>query len=303
MSDEYRTGAPTGRRAGTGGAVKGWTMANSYDYLNEDPWRVFRIMGEFVEGFETMSRVGWAVSLFGSARTPADDPYYEQARRLARTLARKGFAVITGGGPGIMEAANRGAREGGGPSVGLNITLPQEQKANPYADIQMDFHYYFARLMMFVKYACSFVCFPGGYGTLHEFFNSMSLIQTHKARRFPVILVGKEYWKGLVDWMRQTALGNSPPMVDRADLDLFRVTDDLDEVVSVVEKARLRTEARLVRQAKRPLPTPEVLTGEGTVMGRRSVVYSSVNSQKAAADGPLKRRPRLVRRGRRKRRL
>jgi uncharacterized protein (TIGR00730 family) len=250
-------------------------MAKRTDFLNEDPWRVLRIMAEFVEGFETMSRVGWAVSVFGSARATPGDPYYEKARRLAHMLAKKRFAVITGGGPGIMEAANRGAREGGGPSVGLNITLPHEQPANPYADVRMDFHYFFARLMMFVKYACSFVCFPGGYGTLHEFFNSMSLIQTHKARRFPVILIGSEYWKGLVDWMRLTLLEHTPRMVDSSDLDLFTVTDDLDQVVAIIEKTRSTRQARLARKARLPVPAPDEPTGEGTVMGRRSIVYSS----------------------------
>jgi uncharacterized protein (TIGR00730 family) len=249
-------------------------MANRTDFLNEDPWRVFRIMSEFVEGFETMSRVGWAVSVFGSSRVPPTDPYYQKARRLAQMLAKKKFAVITGGGPGIMEAANRGAREGGGPSVGLNIMLPHEQPANPYADVRMDFHYFFARLMMFVKYACSFVCFPGGYGTLHEFFDSMSLIQTHKARRFPVILIGSEYWKGLLDWMRLTLLDYTPPTVDPGDLELFTVTDSLEEAVAIVEKTRAHRQARLGRRARLPVPTPDELSGEGTVMGRRSVVYT-----------------------------
>lgn len=242
-------------------------MGNGSDFLHEDPWRVFRVMSEFVEGFETMSRVGWAVSMFGSARTPPSAPYYAKARRLATMLARKGFAIITGGGPGIMEAANRGAREGGGKSVGLNITLPAEQEANPYADIRMDFHYFFARLVMFVKYACSFVCFPGGYGTLHEFFNSMSLIQTGKAQQFPVILIGSDYWKGLLHWMRLTLLTGTPPKVDPSDLALFTVTDDLDEAVAIVE------EARSARQAATPALAPEDLTGEGTLMGRVATIY------------------------------
>jgi uncharacterized protein (TIGR00730 family) len=257
-------------------------MPNRTDFLNEDPWRVFRIMAEFVEGFETMSRVGWAVSVFGSARTMPSDPYYEKARRLGQMLAKKGFAVITGGGPGIMEAASRGACEGGGPSVGLNITLPHEQQANPYADIRMDFHYFFARLMMFVKYACSFVCFPGGYGTLHEFFNSMSLIQTRKARRFPVILIGSEYWKGLVNWMRLTLLEHPPAKIDPRDLDLFTVTDSLDEAVAVIEKARAQRQARLARKAKLAVPAHDELSGEGTVMGRRSIVYSRGENQSPA---------------------
>jgi len=159
--------------------------------------------------------------------------------------------------------------------VGLNITLPHEQPANPYADVRMDFHYFFARLMMFVKYACSFVCFPGGYGTLHEFFNSMSLIQTHKARRFPVILIGSEYWGGLVDWMRATLLEKRPSKIDPSDLELFTVTDDLDQAVEIIEKTRSARQARLARKAKLTVPAPEQLTGEGTVMGRRSIVYGS----------------------------
>ena len=276
-----------------------------HDFLNEDPWRVFRIMSEFVEGFETMSRVGWAVSVFGSSRTVPSDPYYAKARHLAGMLARKGFAVITGGGPGIMEAANRGAREAGGPSVGLNITLPQQQPANPYANIRMDFRYFFARLMMFVKYACSFVCFPGGYGTLHEFFNSMSLIQTHKAQRFPVILIGSEYWSGLVDWMRRTMLDEAAPKVDAKDLNLFTVTDDLSQVVAIVEKTRARREAQLARRAKAPVAMPEQLTGEGTVMGQRAVVYSRGEDRQTPAPSsvPAPAPPaRIVRRRRPRRR-
>ncbi|MGA2266474.1 MAG: TIGR00730 family Rossman fold protein [Phycisphaerae bacterium] len=248
-------------------------MANNTKFLYEDPWRVFRIMSEFVEGFETMSHVGWAVSVFGSARTPPNDPYYAQARRLAHTLAKKGFAVITGGGPGIMEAANRGARDAAGRSVGLNITLPAPQPANPYANIRMDFHYFFARLMMFVKYACAFVCFPGGYGTLHEFFNSMSLIQTGKARRFPVVLIGTAYWKGLVDWMRHDMLAAQPQRIDPDDLKLFTVTDDLNEAVAIVEQSRLARRARLARQAAVPTIGSQVQTGEGTLMGHPAEVY------------------------------
>jgi uncharacterized protein (TIGR00730 family) len=275
-------------------------MANPTKFLYEDPWRVFRIMSEFVEGFETMSRVGWAVSIFGSARSPQSDPYYAQARRLAHMLAKKGFAIITGGGPGIMEAANRGAREAGGRSVGLNITLPIAQPANPYANIRMDFHYFFARLMIFVKYACSFVCFPGGYGTLHEFFNSMSLIQTGKARRFPVVLIGSAYWKGLVDWMRHDMLAHQPPRIDPDDLKLFTVTDDLNEAVALVEKSRLSRRARLVRQAAAPPTGPQGQTGEGTLMGQPATVYTGEkNAGRAAAPLPAKTRPWRKRRRRR----
>jgi hypothetical protein len=261
-------------------------MTDHMEYLNEDPWRVFRIMSEFVEGFETMSHVGWAVSVFGSARAPRTDPYYAEARKLAQILAKRGFAIITGGGPGIMEAANRGARDVGGCSVGLNITLPTEQKANPYADVRMDFHYFFARLVMFVKYACSFVCFPGGYGTLHEFFNSMSLIQTGKAERFPVILIGHDYWKGLVDWMRRDLLASRPPKVDPSDLKLFTITDDLEEAVAVIERTRAARQAQLARRAAAPAVGPHVQTGEGTLMGQLAKVYSGENGNSQAAIPP-----------------
>ena len=233
-------------------------------FVNEDPWRVFRIMAEFVEGYETMSRLGPAVSVFGSARTPKTDPYYAQARKLGRMLGKAGFGVITGGGPGIMEAANRGAREGGGESVGLNITLPHEQKANPYANIQLDFHYFFARLVMFVKYAVGFVCFPGGFGTLHEFYNSMTLIQTGKAEQFPVVLIGKDYWKGMVHWMQDEMLDGPHRMIDREDMSLFHVTDDLDETVKIIEEAR---KVELAREREPALGTHRP-SGEGTVMGR-----------------------------------
>lgn len=208
-------------------------------FTNEDPWRVFRIMSEFVEGFETMSKIGPAVSIFGSARTPKSDFYYKKARKLASMLAKEDFAIITGGGPGIMEAANRGATDANGISVGLNITLPHEQIANEYQKISIDFRYFFARLVMFVKYATSFVCFPGGFGTLHEFFNSMTLIQTGKAEPFPVILFGKEYWKDLDKWMRKIMI-NAPGYnkIDPEDMKLFTITDSLDEVVSLILKAQ-----------------------------------------------------------------
>ncbi len=242
-------------------------MSNNNEFVREDPWRVFRIMAEFVEGFETMSTIGPAVSIFGSARTPRSDHYYAMARRLGRMLAQRGYGVITGGGPGIMEAANRGAHEAGGKSVGLNITLPHEQKANPYANVQLDFHYFFARLVMFVKYAVGFVCFPGGFGTLHEFFNSMTLIQTGKAEQFPVVLIGKEYWKGMVGWMKEAMLKNGYGKIDAEDLNLFYVTDSLEEAVGIIEEARKVQEVRKRQRARRPgiLERP---TGEGTVMGK-----------------------------------
>src|SRR5881398_4005772 len=167
-----------------------------------DTWRIFRIMAEFVEGFEVMAAVGRAVSIFGSARTRPDDPMYRAAEETARLLAKAGFSVITGGGPGIMEAANKGAFEAGGVSVGCNITLPQEQEANRYQTISLDFHYFYARKVMFTKYAKAFVCFPGGYGTLDEFFETLTLIQTLKVEAFPVVLYGKKHWQPLVEFMQ-----------------------------------------------------------------------------------------------------
>ena len=176
------------------------------EFLGSDPWRALRILGEFVEGFDAMARVGPAVTVFGSARTRPDDPLYETARGIGRRLADAGYAVITGGGPGAMEAANRGCREGGGLSVGCNIELPHEQGMNPYVDLGVEFRYFFARKVMFVKYADGFVILPGGFGTLDELFEALTLIQTGKVRHFPVVLVGRSYWAGLLDWMRDTLL-------------------------------------------------------------------------------------------------
>ncbi len=209
-------------------------MANSdkailSNFAESDTWRVFRIMAEFVEGFETLAQIGPAVSIFGSARTPSDHEYYEIARRTGRLLAEAGFAVITGGGPGIMEAGNRGAKEAGGQSIGLNIMLPHEQHANPHVTVQMDFHYFFARKMMFVKYANAFVVFPGGFGTMDEFFEALTLIQTDKVVHFPVYLFGSKYWKGLVDWLRESMLAHGA--INEWDLDIFKLTDDPEEIV------------------------------------------------------------------------
>jgi hypothetical protein len=186
-------------------------------------------MAEFVEGFETLSRLGPAVSVFGSARTRPDDKYYLQAINLGRLLAQSGFAVITGGGPGVMEAANRGAKDAGGMSVGLNIILPHEQRANPHVTIQMDFHYFFARKMMFVKYANALVVFPGGFGTMDEFFEALTLIQTEKVFHFPVYLVGSEYWQGLIDWIKDRVV--SAGCVEPRDIEIFKMCDDEEEVV------------------------------------------------------------------------
>ena len=211
-------------------------------FLGTDPWRALRILGEFVEGFDAMARVGPAVTVFGSARTRPEDPIYETARAIGRRLAEAGFAVITGGGPGAMEAANRGCREGGGLSVGCNIELPHEQGMNPYVDLGVEFRYFFARKVMFVKYADGFVILPGGFGTLDELFESLTLIQTGKVRHFPVVLVGRSYWAGLLDWMRDTLLANGA--IAESDLTLFHVTDDTDDAIAWIEAHRLEGEAR-----------------------------------------------------------
>src|SRR4051794_12864440 len=199
----------------------------------QDSWRIFRIMAEFVEGFETMARVGKAVTIFGSARTKPSDRYYKAAEETAALLAKDGFGVITGGGPGIMEAANKGAFEAGGMSVGCNITLPQEQEANRYQTITLDFHYFYARKVMFVKYASAFICFPGGYGTLDEFFEIVTLIQTLKTEAFPVILYGTPYWSGLVEWARKRLI---PKFIDGEDIDIFRIVDSPQEAVQLVRQ-------------------------------------------------------------------
>ena len=205
-------------------------------WLETDPWRTLRIQAEFVEGFDAMAKVGAAVTVFGSARTVESDPMYALARTIGRRLAETGYAVITGGGPGAMEAANRGCREGGGLSVGCNIELPHEQGMNPYVDLGVEFRYFFVRKVMFVKYADGFVILPGGLGTLDELFESLTLIQTGKVRHFPVVLVGRDYWSGLLDWMRHTMLERGT--IAATDLDLFHVTDDADEVVELIRTHR-----------------------------------------------------------------
>src|SRR5215471_10620110 len=201
--------------------------------VHSDSWRIFRILAEFVEGFESMADVAPAVTIFGSARTKPTDRFYKEAEETARLLARKKFAVITGGGPGIMEAGNKGAFEAGGKSIGLNITLPQEQEANRYQTLSLDFHYFYARKVMFVKYASAFVCFPGGYGTLDEFFETITLIQTLKVEAFPIILYGSDFWTGLVEWMRDRLL---PKFIDAEDVDIFRIVDHPKDVVNLVKQ-------------------------------------------------------------------
>ncbi len=206
--------------------------------MGGDAWRVFRIMGEFVAGFDTLSRIGPAVSIFGSARTLPSDPRYQACRETARQLGEAGFSIITGGGPGMMEAANLGARDAGALSVGCNIELPFEQGMNPHVDLGVDFRYFFVRKTMFVKYAQGFVIFPGGFGTMDELFEALTLIQTQKVRNFPVVLFDRRYWSGLLDWLRDTMREDGK--ISPGDLDLLHLTDDPAEVVRI-----LRTEARV----------------------------------------------------------
>jgi uncharacterized protein (TIGR00730 family) len=204
------------------------------DWVHTDPWRVLRIQSEFIEGFGTLAELPPAISVFGSARTPADSPEYEAGVRLGRGLVEAGFAVITGGGPGAMEAANKGACEANGTSVGLGIELPFEQGLNPYVDIGLNFRYFFVRKMMFVKYAQGFVVLPGGLGTLDELFEALTLVQTQKVTRFPIVLFGSAYWGGLVDWLKNTLIAQGK--ASEKDLLLFHVTDDVDEAVALVSK-------------------------------------------------------------------
>jgi uncharacterized protein (TIGR00730 family) len=208
-------------------------MSNApISFIREDPWRIFRIMAEFVDSFETLSHLGPAVTIFGSARTRAEDPYYRATVALARGLARNHLAVVTGGGPGIMEAANKGATEAKGKSVGLNIELPHEQKGNRFANIPINFHYFFARKVCFVKYSMGFVFMPGGFGTLDEFFEVLTLVQTNRISRFPLILFGEAFWRGLLRWIKST-LGPEG-MISRGDLELVHVVDDVKEALEII---------------------------------------------------------------------
>ncbi|MEV6651304.1 TIGR00730 family Rossman fold protein [Streptomyces sp. NPDC051219] len=204
------------------------------EWVHTDPWRVLRIQSEFIEGFGTLAELPPAISVFGSARTPPGTPEYEAGERLGRALVEAGFAVITGGGPGAMEAANKGAREAKGISVGLGIELPFEQGLNQHVDIGVNFRYFFVRKTMFVKYAHGFVVLPGGLGTLDELFEALTLVQTQKVTRFPIVLFGTEYWSGLVDWLRDTVIAQGK--ASEHDLLLFHVTDDVEEAISLVTK-------------------------------------------------------------------
>ncbi len=212
------------------------------DLAKSDTWRVFRIMAELVEGFEALSTIGPAVTIFGSARVAPGSPYYNKCLKVSETLARDGFAIISGGGPGIMEAANKGAQNANGTSVGLNIALPMEQSPNDFQDIKVEFRYFFVRKLMFVKYAVGYVIFPGGFGTLDELFEALTLIQTKKIRGFPVVLVGTEYWGGMIDWMKKTVL--EMKNISPEDIDLLHIVDDPDEVCGIITnryKDRVKT--------------------------------------------------------------
>jgi len=229
------------------------------DFLAEDPWRVFRIMAEFVDGFEMMAQVPPGVSVFGSARAGPDHPYYAKAEEVGRRTVEAGFSVITGGGPGIMEAANKGAKEAGGESIGLNIILPFEQIANPYLTKVINFRYFFVRKVMFSKYAVGFIFFPGGYGTMDEFYDTMTLIQTEKIHRLPVVLFGTDFWSGQLSWLRETALGRFEH-ISAEDLDLFLVTDDPGAAVRHIAE-------NLAVRDREPVPEPGKWdTPEGKVM-------------------------------------
>jgi uncharacterized protein (TIGR00730 family) len=202
------------------------------DLKTSEAWRVFRIQAELIDGIETLNELGPAVSIFGSARLPKDSPYYDAARSVARKLSQSGLSIITGGGPGIMGAANAGAFHQGGRSVGLNIELPHEQIANPNQDTRLSFRYFFVRKLMFVKYSVGYVVFPGGFGTLDEFFEALTLMQTQKIRHFPVILYGSSYWQGLIDWLEEQVAGLG--CIDASDMCLFRVVDNPDDILPII---------------------------------------------------------------------
>jgi uncharacterized protein (TIGR00730 family) len=224
------------------------------DWVHTDPWRVQRIQAEFVEGFGLLAELPRAVSVFGSARTPPGTPEYAAAEQIGAALARAGYAVITGGGPGLMEAVNKGCCEAGGTSVGLGIELPFEQRINDWVDVGLNFRYFFARKTMFVKYAQAFIVMPGGFGTMDELFEALTLVQTGKVTSFPVILFGTAYWSGLLDWLRATMLADHK--INAADLDLLNVTDDVDEAVRTVERAEHNRDHGLAPRVLPPSSQP-----------------------------------------------
>ena len=231
------------KRKGKGRALPGTTQDEQLlesprpdGFTHTDPWRVFRIMGEFVEGFDELATLSRGIAIFGSARTRPDDPEYKAAQETGALLAAQGFAVITGGGPGIMEAANRGAFDAGGLSIGCNIELPFEQKPNAYQTLSLTFKYFFVRKMMFVKYSLAFVIFPGGFGTFDELFEALTLIQTRKIRNFPIVLFGSQYWSGLLDWLRAVVLPEGK--ISEHDMNIFHITDSPAEVVEIVTRSQ-----------------------------------------------------------------
>jgi len=244
MSQPSRPSGPRGSKPATADAqlLSAPPPAAPSDFTSTDPWRVLRIIGEFVEGFEELATVGSAVAIFGSARVGEDDPWYQAARETARLLGQAGFAVITGGGPGIMEAGNRGAREAGALSIGLNIELPHEQYHNPYIDRAIDFRYFFVRKTMFVKYSTAFIVFPGGFGTLDELFESLTLIQTGKIENFRVVLMGTAYWSPLLEWLRTRVAADGKIAIE--DLKLVQLTDDPAEAVRVVIESEIEAGRR-----------------------------------------------------------
>ena len=205
------------------------------DYITlKDSWRLFHIMAEFVEGFEALGKYYPSVTIFGSTRAKPGDEVYQKAEQIGRLLAENGFGVITGGGPGVMEGANKGAASAGGNSIGLNIEIPLEQKPNPYANVTLHFRYFFVRKVMFVKYAVAYIILPGGFGTMDELFESVTLIQTHKIRPFPVILVGSNYWKGMLDWMKEVVLKEGK--ISPSDLEILQLIDDPAEIIKIIKK-------------------------------------------------------------------
>lgn len=247
----------------------------------QESWRIFRIMAEFVEGFEVMSPLDKAVSIFGSARTRPGDKYYQECEETARLLAEAGFTIITGGGPGIMEAGNKGAYDAGGRSVGLNIVLPHEQVSNKYQTISMDFHYFYARKVMFTKYAAAFVCFPGGFGTMDELFETLTLIQTHKVNPLPVILYGSKYWSGLIQWLKSAL---APEYIDAGDTDIFKLVDSPQEVLKLVKQG--------VKKPWWGQPIRPAIKSNGKAAGSARLSASPrspVRRNDQADDGPIRR--------------
>jgi uncharacterized protein (TIGR00730 family) len=242
-------GQPSSAEGGTEDQRLLRSRGPTHDFQDTDTWRTLRIMGEFVEGFDALADIGPAVSIFGSARIGRRNRYYGAARRLAAALVKEGFAIITGGGPGVMEAANRGAKEAGGLSIGCNIELPFEQGLNEYVDLGMEFRYFFVRKMMFVKYAEGFVIFPGGFGTLDELFEALTLIQTGKVEHFPVVLYGKDYWDGMMQWIREKPLYEEK--VSLEDLDLLTITSDIDEACEAITHHHRSREQELKEAASR----------------------------------------------------